>query len=54
MLSFFYALVIFIVIQTLKIIVLVIIELLETPISEKISLSIMKFFIGADLKFILF
>ncbi len=41
----FYALVILIVILTVRILVLVIVELLETPITEKISLSIMKFLI---------
>ena len=45
LLSFVYALVILIVIQTLRILVLVIVELLETPITEKNSLSIMKFLI---------
>ncbi len=42
LLSFVYALVILIVILTVRIQVLVIVELLETPINEQISLSIMK------------
>ena len=42
LLSFVYALVILIVILTVRIQVLVIVELLETPINEQISVSIMK------------